>query len=170
MTSSADSAQGSFTVHFDTPLAPEDALRRILDLRQHDRIIPFTRLTPTMAADQLRPGTEFVARTGIGPVGFNDVMRVERINLGDDQSEAGALISKHGRVIHGTIQVTITPGTAGSHISWHQSVHLPWLPGFVHAPAVRIMRLGYRRVLSQLLAAPGGLEAYGRVREGGALP
>lgn len=153
MTSPADSAQGSFTVHFDTPLAPEDALRRILDLRQHDRIIPFTRLTPTIAADQLRPGTEFVARTAIGPVGFNDVMRVEKITLRrDDHSVASTVISKNGRVIRGTIRLTITATSTGSHVRWDQEVQLPWLPRFAHAPAVRIIRVGYRRVLSQLLS------------------
>lgn len=107
-----------------------------------------------MAADQLRPGTEFVARTAIGPVGFNDVMRVERITLRrDDHSAASAVISKHGRVIRGTIRLTITPTPTGSHVRWDQEVQLPWLPRFAQAPAVRIIRVGYRRVLSQLLSA-----------------
>lgn len=154
MTPSADGTQVSFTVTLDSSLAPEDALRRILDLRQHDRIIPFTRLTPTMAADELRPGTEFVARTGIGPVGFHDVMRVEQITLRrDDHSAPSAVISKHGRVIRGTIRLTIISTPTGSHVRWDQEVQLPWLPRFAQAPAVRIIRLGYRRVLSQLLSS-----------------
>lgn len=150
---SSDGARGSFTVTFDSPLAPDAALARILDLRQHDRIIPFTGLAPRMAADQLRPGSEFVARTAIGPVGFDDRMRVEAITLGADQPEASAVISKHGRAIRGTIRLAITPTPTGSHVRWLQTVQLPWLPRFAQAPAVRIIRLGYRRVLSQLLAA-----------------
>lgn len=153
MTSSADSAQGSFTVTFDTPLAPEDALRRILDLRQHDRIIPLTRVTPAVRAEALTSGTEFVARTGIGWLGFDDVMRVEKMTLGDDQPQAGATITKHARVIRGTIRLSITATTSGSHVHWHQTVQLPWLPRFAQSPAARVIRLGYRQVLSQLVAA-----------------
>ncbi|SKF62555.1 Uncharacterised protein [Mycobacteroides abscessus subsp. abscessus] len=45
-------------------------------------------MTRTLTGDQITTGTEFVARTGIGRLRFDDVMRVERITFGDDQFEA----------------------------------------------------------------------------------
>ena len=153
MKPSADVAPASFTVELTTALTPDEALLRILDLRQHDRIIPFTRVTPTMPADELAPGTEFVARTGLGRIGFDDVMRVEEIHIGAPKAEASAVITKRARVIRGTIRLTITTTPASSHVRWHQTVRLPWLPGFAQGPATQVIRLGYRRVLSQLLAA-----------------
>lgn len=80
-------------------------------------------------------------------------MRVEAITLGDDQPHAGATITKHARIIRGTIHLTITPTAAGCHVRWRQSVHLPWLPRFAQGSAARVIRLGYRTVVSQLLAA-----------------
>ena len=146
-----DTAAG-FTISLESPLQPGDALRRILDLRQHDRLIPLTRVNPAMAADDLAAGTEFVARTGIGRLGFDDRMRVQRIFMDDPDGGSGAVITKHARVIQGTIRLTITPTPTGSHIRWYQSVRLPWLPRFVQPAAAWVIRLGYLRVLTTLLA------------------
>lgn len=148
-----------FVVELESALAAGAALRRVLDLREHDRIIPFTRVRPAVSADELTAGTEFVARTGLGPVGFDDVMRVEEIGFGDGGGDAErdgdgvarAIISKHAPAIRGTIRLTITPAVGGSHVRWEQEVLLPWLPRFVQGLAARVVRAGYRRVLGQLL-------------------
>lgn len=150
MRSPKDEGSAGFTVELDSRLAPDEALRRVLDLRQHDRIIPFTRVEPALPADQLVAGTEFTARTGVGPLAFNDRMRVEQIAIG--AAESGAVISKHAPVIGGTIRLTVTASGSGSRLLWRQRVLLPWLPRFVQPVAARIIRLGYRRVLSRLLA------------------
>ena len=142
----------SFVIELESSLAPAAALRRVLDLREHDRIIPFTRVNPPLSAEELSAGLEFVGRTGVGPVGFDDVMRVEEISFGDGDGGAGAVVTKHARAIRGTIRLTITPVAGGSHVRWEQEVLLPWLPAFAQGLAAQVVRMGYRRVLGQLLA------------------
>lgn len=142
------SRHAGFVVELPTDLSPEDALRRVLDLRAHDRIIPFTRVTPAMPADALTVGTRFVARTSLGPVGFDDPMRIEVLSF----VPASASIVKLGRAIRGVVSMHATASARGSVVQWEQSVHLPWLPGFLQPVAARVLETGYRRVLLRLLA------------------
>lgn len=137
-----------FTVELQADCAPDEALRRLLDLRAHNRHIPFTRVTPSVAADELAPGSRFVGRTAVGPLGFDDPMRIEALSL----EPAAASIVKLGRAIRGVVRVTATPSVTGSVVRWEQSVHLPWLPEFLQPTAARVLRAGYRRVLGRLVA------------------
>src|SRR6478609_11154301 len=69
-----------FEVHLDSPLSAPEAWRRILDLRAHTAVIPLTTVTgAALSAAELGPGSRFVARTGLGPIGFDDTMVVESI-------------------------------------------------------------------------------------------
>ena len=128
--------------------APDVALRRLLDLRAHTRLIPFTRVTPAVAAEELVVGSRFVGRTGVGGLGFDDPMRIESLTF----EPAAATIVKLGRAIRGDVRITATPTTTGSLVRWQQSVQLPWLPGFLQPTAARLLRAGYRGVLRRLLA------------------
>ena len=140
--------QAQFTVELPAACPPDEALRRLLDLRAHTRVIPFTRVTPAVSADELTPGSRFVGRTAVGRVGFDDPMRIESLTF----DPAAATIVKLGRVIRGDVQVSATPSGTGSAVRWEQRVHLPWLPGFLQPTAARVLRAGYRRVLVRLLA------------------
>lgn len=142
----------SFTVEIACPCPPPEALRRVLDLHQHTRIIPLTVVAPALTLDDLVPGSQFVARTALGPVGFDDVMRVDELTLGEEIPSARVGISKHGRAIRGTIVLTVMPTGDGSLVTWRQQVRLPWLPGVLQPLAARVLRVGYRAVLRKLLA------------------
>lgn len=137
----------AFTVELRSHLPPREALLRVLDLRAHSRLIPLTVVTPAVAADELHAGFRFVARTGVGPVAFEDAMRVDEIR------GASARIVKENRVILGTIHLQISPAPGGSLVHWHQQVRLPWLPRFLQRPAAGVLRVGYRRILLRLLDA-----------------
>lgn len=139
----------AFTVGLQCDCSPGDALRRVLDLRAHTRLIPLTTVTPAVAADDLHPGFRFVARTGVGPVAFDDVMVVEEID------ETSARIVKQGRAIRGFIHLRVEPVPGGSAVRWHQEVRLPWLPGILQPAVARVLRLGYRQVLRRLLDQGG---------------
>jgi len=137
-----------FVVELRTDLPPDEALRRVLDLRAHDRIIPLTRVTPAMPAGALTAGTRFVARTSLGPVGFDDPMRIEKLSF----VPASATIVKLGRVIRGVVSVEVTSSAGACLVRWSQSVDLPWLPGVLQSAAARVLKAGYRRVLQRLLS------------------
>ncbi|MBB1511318.1 SRPBCC family protein [Tessaracoccus sp. MC1627] len=138
-----------FTVELPAACPSDQALRRLLDLRAHDRLIPLTRVTLAVSADELTVGSRFVGRTGVGRFGFDDHMRIEALTFAPD---AAATIVKRGRVIRGVVQVTARPSAGGSAVRWEQSVHLPWLPELLQPTAARVLRAGYRRVLVRLLA------------------
>lgn len=60
-----------------TRLTVDQAWRRLTDWPRHGAVVPLTRvsvLTPPPTAE----GTVFVARTGLGPLTFDDPMRVAR--------------------------------------------------------------------------------------------
>lgn len=143
-------ARAWFVVEVPADCAPAEALRRVLDLRAHSRLIPLTTVTPALSARELAVGSRFVGRTAVGPVGFDDPMRIEELSFLPD---AEARISKQGRVIRGDVRVRATPSPTGSLVRWEQSVHLPWLPGLLQPMAARALQFGYRRVLVRLLAA-----------------
>ena len=63
-----------FSIRLTTPLAAEIAFDRLIDWERHSAAIPLTTLTYEGAT---RMGQRFVARTALGPLGFDDVMVVE---------------------------------------------------------------------------------------------
>jgi len=141
------SRTAAFVVDLPASCPPDEALRRVLDLRAHSRLIPLTTVTPAVAADDLVTGLTFVGRTAVGRVGFDDPMRILSLSF----DPPAARIVKEGRVIAGAINITVTPAATGSRVRWEQTVHLRWLPRPLQPVAARILREGYRRVLSKLL-------------------
>ncbi|HET8987463.1 MAG TPA: SRPBCC family protein [Humibacillus sp.] len=142
----------AFDVHLDTDLPAAEAWRRVLDLRAHSEVIPLT----TMTGDQLEAaalvsGSRFVARTALGPVGFDDVMVVDSIEQPTDGSGAWARIHKEGKLIHGTIDVTVTPRGSGSTVDWAQQIRVRGVPSVADPMVARVARTAYGRALAELL-------------------
>ena len=152
-----------FEIVLESPLPAGEAWSRILDLRAHDRLVPFTHITRGMAsAEELTPGHEFVACTMVGNVGFrgrrlgfNDVMTVEDLTPPEGSRPGHARIVKSGRLVLGSIDVAVTPGrertTTGSTIRWRQDFALGRFPAPVRFAAFVAARFGYRATLRRLL-------------------
>lgn len=133
-----------FVVTLRTAVPPAEALRRVLDLEAHTRVIPFTRVI-MQGGPQAEQGERFVARTGLLGLSFDDPMHVKC------RDEHGAVIVKEGSVITGTITVTADGTDEGSVLRWRQRFRLPWLPSLLQHAAAPILRFGYRRALQRLL-------------------
>ncbi|NYF98502.1 SRPBCC family protein [Janibacter cremeus] len=147
-------ASADFVVRVDTPLTPGQAWERVWDLDRHTEVIPLTTVTLQPPATRLALDAHFCGRTAVGPVGFDDPMRVvlwEPPTTGSGR----AVVAKAGSVIGGRIEVTFVPVAGrGTRITWHQHVELPWLPSplsWLERPAARLTALGYRMVLGRLL-------------------
>lgn len=123
-----------------------------MDLRAHDRLIPFTRIRQGMVpADELRPGHRFIACTMLGRVGFDDHMTVEEIEPPMGTSPGRARIAKTGRLVLGTVALTVAAHDGGSTVRWSQDFGLArfgrvaaWAAGLA-APFL------YRSTLKRLL-------------------
>jgi hypothetical protein len=144
----------AFDVHLDTDISAAEAWRRVLNLRAHSEVIPLTTVTgEQLEAAALVPGSRFVARTALGPIGFDDVMVVESIEQPSDGSgaRARARIRKEGKVIGGAIDFRVTPTTSGSTVDWAQQIHVRWVPRLADPLVARVARTAYGKALAELL-------------------
>jgi hypothetical protein len=142
----------AFDVHIETHLPAAEAWRRVLDLRAHSAVIPLTTVTGAqLEAAALVPGSRFVARTALGPVGFDDVMVVDSIEQPTDGSGGRARIHKEGKLIRGTIDFRVTPQGAASTVDWAQQIRVRWVPRVADPLVARVARTAYGRALAELL-------------------
>jgi hypothetical protein len=142
-----------FEVHLDPPLSAPEAWRRVLDLRAHTAVIPLTTVTgAAVSAAELGPGSRFVARTGLGPIGFDDTMVVESIVPPTTDTAGSARIVKEGRVVRGHIDLLVTPTAAGSTLVWTQRISVWGLPSVFDPVVARVARAAYGSTLRRLLA------------------
>ena len=142
----------TFRVRLSSAVPPDEAWRRVLDLRAHDRVIPLTRVTTgrSSAAD-LAPGSRFVARTGVGPVGFDDVMVVEAITPPRGAEPGSARIRKEGKVVRGSIDLLMRATPTGSVVSWTQDIEVRGVPRALGWLTAGASRAAYGWALRRLL-------------------
>ena len=153
-----------FEVQIDTRRSPGDAWDRVLDLRLHDLLIPFTRITSgKVPAAELGSGSAFVARTGLAEevightvtgsaTSFDDPMVVEELVRPSGGSAGLARIRKHGKVIRGSIELRITPQPGGSRVKWNQEITVWGVPRALGWMTARVSRAAYGMALRRLLA------------------
>lgn len=145
---------GCFRVELTSELSPAEAFDRLLDLDAHSAVIPFTTLTHH---PPLRVGSTFVARTAVGPLGFDDPMMITEYaepgaSPGHSASPGHVVFRKTGRWIVGHIVLTVAAAPAGrSQISWQQDIKIGVLPAFLDPVVSRVARLAYATGLRRLL-------------------
>lgn len=156
--------RAGFAFRIDTALAPHEAWRRVVDVSAHGEVVPFTAGRGPAPEDAV-VGSRYVARTALGPVGFDDVMVVREIEAG-----RRVVFEKVGRLLGGVVTVDITPARraagpdgerdldGGAQVVWAQSITLSWVPARLRPVAAVVTRAaapaigaGYRRVVTKLL-------------------
>lgn len=143
----------TFSKVLTTSLPAEVAWRRVLDLHGHSAVIPLTTVTgEALAADELRPGSRFVARTAFGPVGFDDPMVVDEITPPRAEAAGMARIRKEGRAIRGSIELRVVPTPEGSRVEWEQEIRVRGVPRAADAVTAAVSSAAYGMALRRLLA------------------
>ena len=145
-----------FTVRVATPLSAPVAWGRVLDVHRHGDVVPLTTMRgDALYAAQLVPGSRFVARTGLGPVGFDDPMVVDEITPPADDAPGVARIHKEGNVVRGWIELTVRPlPEGGSVVEWVQQISVAGVPDLASAVTAAVARAAYGQTLRRLLARP----------------
>ncbi len=144
-----------FIVRMASRHPPARAWARVWDLDRHTQVIPLTTVTPDPPDTALAEGVGFTGRTSLGPLAFDDMMRVTRWRPPTRAEGGHAVVVKTGRLLGGRIEVAVAPASGGSVLTWRQSVELPWLPSslsWVEGLAARGAAPGYRAVLRRLLS------------------
>lgn len=99
----------------------------LVDWPRHAAWVPFT----TMSVDaegSNAVGSTFVGRTAIGPVGFDDVMRVVAWRPPEGSTTGRVRVVRQGRVLGGSAEVEVRPVTAERCVAtWWEDIEL--LPG-----------------------------------------
>lgn len=98
----------AFDVVRHTTLGAEAAWARLTDWTRHGGLIPLTDVRVSSEGTE-GVGTVFVARTSIGPLGFDDAMEVTYWQPPTQQQPGICRIVKLGRVVTGWAVLTVTP-------------------------------------------------------------
>lgn len=133
-------------------LSPQEAFARLVDLDAHSAVIPLTTLTHR---PPLQPGSTFVARTALGPVGFDDPMVVTEYAEPTASTVGRVGFRKTGRWVRGDMVLTVSPDSSrGSRVDWHQDISIRWLPAWFDPVVGGVARLAYATAVRRLLRRP----------------
>ena len=136
-----------FVIERVTPLPPAEAWRRLTTWERHSNTVPLTRIT-VRTPPPSGPGTVFVARTGVGRLGFDDPMRVTAW-----EPERHCRLEKTGRTVTGWAEIDVLPGSSGSIVRWREDLRVRGVPRALDPVTVTTARFIFGRVLDTLLRA-----------------
>lgn len=133
------------------PLPLDEAWRRLTTWPRHGDVVPLTRVT-VLTPPPTAVGTVFVARTGIGPLGFDDPMEVTVWRPPVDGGPGMCRLEKRGRVIRGWAEIEVRPGPGGrARIRWREELDVRLLPGAFDGMLARAGRWVFGRAVNRLL-------------------
>lgn len=140
--------QPTFSLELAVPGDPAQVWARLWDLDRHTAAVPFT----SAGGGPLGAGTRFVARTAVGSLGFDDDMVVREWD-----PPHRAVIDKVGRVLTGSIEVTLDPvgeapdeGDGSTRLRWRQTYGATRVPDRVAGLARPAVRAAYRSALRRI--------------------
>lgn len=133
----------AFELELLVPGPPDEVWDRLWDLGRHTEIVPLT----VVRGPVPHQGSTFVARTAVGPVGFDDVMEVRTWD-----PPHRAVVAKVGRVLGGSIEARLVADPAGTRLLWRQEVAATGVPDVLARLVVPAVRAGYRKALRQITA------------------
>lgn len=121
--------------------SPEESWNRLTDWEQHGRVVPLTTVT--------RMGSGFVARTGVGPIAFDDPMEIV-----EWREPSFCRLEKRGRVVVGWAEITVESLGTGSRVTWREDIHVRGVPRALGRLERRVATSVFGRVIDRLLANP----------------
>lgn len=122
----------------EVPLTAEEAFARLTDWSRHGDHVPLTKVHAVNGG--------ILARTGLGPLGFDDPMRIV-----DWDPPRRFRLEKQGRVVTGWAEVTVTPLDLGCRVEWREVAHTAGVPKAFARAEQAAGRLLFSRVIDGLL-------------------
>ncbi|MGL4173527.1 MAG: SRPBCC family protein [Actinomycetota bacterium] len=139
------------TLHRDIRAPAGVVWRALTDWPAHGRWVPGTtvRITSPHAGGV---GATFVARTGIGPLGFDDSMTITEWQEPSPEKSGRCVVVKTGRVVHGGAEFEVVDHGSLSTVRWTERVEVVALRRLPGAAAVSraATRLVFGRVIRLL--------------------
>ncbi|ARX81108.1 MULTISPECIES: SRPBCC family protein [Streptomyces] len=141
-----------FRVERATPLSPAEAWRRLTDWERHGRVVPLTRVTVSGGLPR-GLGTVFTARSGVGPLAFDDPMEVTVWRPPDAARGGLCRLVKRGAVVTGWAEIEVWPQGRGTRVVWREELRIRWLPRLLDPVVARVAARVFGRAAGALLAA-----------------
>jgi len=143
-----------FSLERTVPLAPDEAWRRLTRWERHGDTVPLTRVT-ARPPGPTRPGTVVVARTGAGPLAFDDTMEVTVWRPPRGDAPGRCRLEKRGRVVGGWAEIEVGAGPGGrTRVVWREELDVRLLPSFFDGLLARSGRHVFGRTVTHLLRHP----------------
>ncbi|WP_333777412.1 SRPBCC family protein [Streptomyces sp. IBSBF 3136] len=143
-----------FSLERTVPLSLEETWRRLTRWPLHGDAVPLTRVT-SVPPGPTREGTRVVARSGIGPLAFEDPMEVTVWRPPVDGEPGLCRLEKRGRVILGWAQIEVRPGPGGrTRVEWQEELRIRFLPRLFDDVVRHTSRTVFGRAVNQLLRRP----------------
>ncbi len=93
-----------------------------------------------------------MARSGLGPLGFDDRMEVTVWRPPTDGEPGLVRLEKRGRVVLGWAEIEVRPGTRGrSRVVWEERAGVRFLPRLFDGPLRWMARSMFGRAVNALL-------------------
>ncbi|WP_395575142.1 SRPBCC family protein [Streptomyces sp. BK79] len=144
----------TFSLERTAPLPLDEAWRRLTDWRRHGDAVPLTRVTVTTPGPTRR-GTVIVARTGAGPLAFDDRMEVTRWQPPREDSPGLCRLEKRGRLVRGWAEIEVRPGPGGrTRVVWREELDVRLLPSAFDHTLGGAGRYVFGRAVNRLLRSP----------------
>ncbi|MEV0253624.1 SRPBCC family protein [Streptomyces sp. NPDC050732] len=139
-----------FQITRDTPLPAADTWRRLTAWERHADVVPLTRIT-VRTPPPTHAGTVFVARSALGPVGFDDVMEVVEWCPPDGTAAGRCRLEKRGTFMTGWAEIEVYPTAGGSAVVWREDLRVRWLPALCDGVLSSVSRRVFGRAVDGLL-------------------
>ncbi|GGX03824.1 SRPBCC family protein [Streptomyces chartreusis] len=141
----------NFSLERTVPLPLPEAWRRLTEWPRHAEVVPLTRIRVTTPAPT-HEGTHFVARSGLGPLSFDDPMEVTVWQPPSDDTPGRCRLEKRGRVMRGWAEIEVRPGPGGrARVVWREELRVRFVPGALDAVVERTARFVFGRAVNRLL-------------------
>ncbi|MFJ7150446.1 SRPBCC family protein [Streptomyces sp. NPDC100445] len=143
-----------FSFERTVPLPLEETWRRLTQWPRHADAVPLTRIR-VLTPPPTREGTRFAARSGVGPLAFDDVMEVTVWR--PPAADEGGLcrLEKRGRVVLGWAEIEVRPGPGGrSRVVWREELWVRFLPRACDGVLGAVSRRMFGRAANRLLRQP----------------
>jgi hypothetical protein len=139
------------SIERSSPLPVDEVWRRLTHWERHAAHVPLTAIVVT-TPPPTHVGTVFVARTGVGPVGFDDPMEVVRWDPPVPGATGRCRLEKRGTLVRGWAEITVGAHGTGSRVTWHEELSVRGVPRLLDGLTARSGRLMFGRAITGLLA------------------
>ncbi|MCC9705314.1 SRPBCC family protein [Streptomyces sp. MNU76] len=138
-----------------SPLPVDRAWRLLTDWSRHADVVPLTRVT-VRTPPPTGEGTVFVARSGVGPLAFDDSMEVTLWQPPEAGAPGKCRLVKRGSFVTGWAEIEVHPyGDGASRTVWREDLRVRWLPGPFDRPLAWTARRMFGRAMDGLLGDDG---------------